>query len=845
MSNITKTEPLQRAERIEGSNEPVLPRVGQWYWMKTSEHVWFGEKPSEFSDEEKQERTAKAYTEASRTFAGAIRNLELKDAEDGKRLHFEGLVYVAELGSNYVAVENVRAGNSRRSWRVHLDELESELTLEPNAAELIAQYAGKARAAVAQYLAEVNEVTNRLGLGTAQQSLEAGTAGLVVASSNKPAEVYKSALVHAKEKTLPDLFKRIEEANELVGVWLAADVRPLKALARQLEPVLERVDARIFNVELYAGLTETSVCVRKGKPAEANEPLHLHQRRHYMDEESVFGYEAGGMDCRNLDDFDAWLARPHNLERVLPFPRSVVAFRIRRFDKDYEWKGGSWRDFVRFSLTLTGQKAADKVTYLYMRNGAQLHRLEVDEFSFEEQLFPDMEHQHLTGKLYVREKKWRNDGFEFITKDDYEVRQAKAALARAEYPKALARFEAVEKTWREKHRRVLSLDEHYTPKSLAPDASWKRWDVKLTNYARRALLMRCQGLTEEAAIKVEEAARNDDKPRLVKVRTGKDWTMVDLDEVELHASSRFGPARWAVRHRFGGWPEAGAKEAALEAVLPAAGLYAEWEPLAAACRAEVPACPMDPDAHNHRHSDSRPAHADWAPLDDSYIQLDDAMTDLQKKRDGHNRLVLILQGLLDRSKVFSPHPPWKLWEGDTSKALVLHYDTSRALAPSEEAPKFRALQAEANKGLKVGALIAGAQGAFYAAEYKKREKDVERRGRGAQWNRVENPGPGLIARVTAISRAKRTVTVKWTARRSYWNGRPDATQQKTLRIPFDEVFCVDGYEPGTMRKFFDDPRTRAEYLKWAPFLMAAEDFAAGKLSEGQVERGDNEVKVGR
>lgn len=50
VSNITKTEPLQRAERIEGSNEPVLPRVGQWYWMKTSEHVWFGEKPSELSD---------------------------------------------------------------------------------------------------------------------------------------------------------------------------------------------------------------------------------------------------------------------------------------------------------------------------------------------------------------------------------------------------------------------------------------------------------------------------------------------------------------------------------------------------------------------------------------------------------------------------------------------------------------------------------------------------------------------------------------------------------------------------------------------------------------------------
>lgn len=41
------------------------------------------------------------------------------------------------------------------------------------------------------------------------------------------------------------------------------------------------------------------------------------------------------------------------------------------------------------------------------------------------------------------------------------------------------------------------------------------------------------------------------------------------------------------------------------------------------------------------------------------------------------------------------------------------------------------------------------------------------------------------------------------------------------------LFNVDAYTPGDFRQFFEDPRTRAQYLKWAPYLLAAEEYHAG------------------
>lgn len=47
-----------------------------------------------------------------------------------------------------------------------------------------------------------------------------------------------------------------------------------------------------------------------------------------------------------------------------------------------------------------------------------------------------------------------------------------------------------------------------------------------------------------------------------------------------------------------------------------------------------------------------------------------------------------------------------------------------------------------------------------------------------------------------------------------------------------KLLNVSAYTPGDFKQFFADPRTRAEYLKWAPLLLAAEEFHAGNRTIG-------------
>jgi hypothetical protein len=45
---------------------------------------------------------------------------------------------------------------------------------------------------------------------------------------------------------------------------------------------------------------------------------------------------------------------------------------------------------------------------------------------------------------------------------------------------------------------------------------------------------------------------------------------------------------------------------------------------------------------------------------------------------------------------------------------------------------------------------------------------------------------------------------------------------KKLEIPAGALLNVSAYAPGDFKQFFNDPRTRADYLKWAPLLLVAE-----------------------
>jgi hypothetical protein len=292
------------------------------------------------------------------------------------------------IGSNYTNVESISMGEhgSRYTHRVHHDNFLSELTPEPNAEAIIAGNVDRYQHQMDSIMGRIKETTARLGV-VPMQSIEDrtgdGANALAVVSSQVDTDAYKNALILAKKETLPALFEEMKHASSNLTHWMKATSLPMMAAIGPMKDSIEAIDDRIYTIELYAGLTEDAVKVRDGDPAQTFEKLRVMQRRLYMDEECLANYTAGGIDIKSIGAFDQWIAEPENFERLLPFPRCMVAFRVRRFDKDREVE-----NLMDLLVNIQLQNA-DKFTYLYIRNGEQVWRVTCN-FEFEEKVFPDI-----------------------------------------------------------------------------------------------------------------------------------------------------------------------------------------------------------------------------------------------------------------------------------------------------------------------------------------------------------------------------------------------------------------------------------------------------------------------
>lgn len=643
-------------ERPDTERKPITsdaPEIGRWYWVN-------------------------------------------RDSDDDKREPERWLGCVVHVGSNYVEIHGPNADRyeSTRTRRVHFDGFWEICTFEPNADAVINGKIEEHKSESGKLMLEVQQLTALLGVTPRKGIADGGAQSEAQALSIRtgaPVEKYKKDLVKAKEKTLPDLFKQIEGQTALMGTWMKAKLIPMKAEAQILQGSIGRVEDRIFSVELYAGLVEEAEKIREGAPARDDERIRLMQRRCYMDEECLAGYETGGMDWKKIGDFDRWLSKPKNMNRILPFPRSMVAFRVRRYEKE------------RRAFTIAGvlenmaEAKADKLTFLYIRNGEQLFRMST-QIEFDERLFPDIDRAILgSGQaLYVKSRPHGLD--DIITEGEYQER---------------IRIEAMD-------------DEEY------------------------------------------EKLKDSDK--------------------------RF-------THR------------------------------------------------RHWRFDNTAEH--FFPFTPSNVYYDDANKILDDERKKHNRLVLILQGILDRSPMVHPHPPWQLWTVEGFNAGVeLIYDDSRALAPAGGKPDFEAYRARLNAHLRAGSLTVGQEVAWEMREAIRYNQQRENAGEThyhdyERYRPHGDPGPGRIAKVVRYKKASGACVYEWERTRRRGN-QPREVPAK-LMTGEENVLNIDAYKPGDFHIFFDDPRTRLEYLQWAPLLIEAEECHAGNrelkpnpvtLAEGPVRQKD-------
>jgi hypothetical protein len=589
-----------------------------------------------------------------------------------------------KIGSNFVEIHtphNPKGGHG--SIRIHLDNFDEYLRYEPNPSAVIGAKVVQHQSAISGHLKEIRGIMARLGMTNYlmldNKQNETGTA-LATLSQQPDVSAYKKSLIKAKDKELPKLFKAIEEDSKELGRWMAAESMPMIAAKEGLEQSIEDIEDRIFNVSLYAGLTEKVKQITDGDPAPADAKLHVMQRRLYMDEECLMDYKAGGIDFNSIGEFDKWLSKRHNRDRVLPFPRCLVAMRVRREAKEREWDGSLLDAFINIRL-----KEADKITFLYIRNGDCLYRLNCD-LEFDEMIFPDSSIFDPSEPMMVNMFGSRPDKFMSVRQYEAEIR---------EYEERKAVFDKFEK-------------EH--PKNKH-NPHW--------NYER------------------------------------------------------------GFRQR------------------------------------------------------------DWEKFDTENLYYDECVEALHAIIKKYNRVALIIQGLFDRSEILHPHPPVKTWtpEGFES-AIELVFDSSNVLTYWEP-PDFEEYRAKCNASLGKDSIVVGQEDYWLRVEAKKENARRDRDWRDRSGHRVTrfwprgNNGPGHVSRIEIWAPRARRATFKWT-RKGRWS--PYGGEKKyvsSISVPASQLFNISAYTKGDYRLFFQDPRSREKYIKWAPFLLAAEDYLGGEIQLGK------------
>jgi hypothetical protein len=380
------------AEEIEPEDD--TPEVGEWYEMEVSEDVTRTDSdPHCLSDDFFDCDGPVVKTEVVRETS--------EDHWETVSVTRRVLVCVTRVGSNYAKVESVKG----HSWRIHFDDFHDECTRVHDADARISMGVAFWRRELEDASKMVSALMGEIGLSGRQ--LAPATQALAVSVGNKAADEYKGELARVKE-TLPSLYERMKDAGKEMGRWMAARAIPLKADNNALQRQVDAIDRRLFAVDLYCGLSEDAEMVRDGSPAAYAEPLHVFQGLRFMDEEAIAYYVAGGITFDSLGDFDAWVGSTEHFDRLFPFPRSAVAFRVRR--KAHAYEGVS--SFVRVLL-----QQRDEATFLYIRNGDQLWRV-TTEIKFGSRLYPDREHSKFSfgDALYCTKEG------DIITKAEYDDR---------------------------------------------------------------------------------------------------------------------------------------------------------------------------------------------------------------------------------------------------------------------------------------------------------------------------------------------------------------------------------------------------------------------------------------
>ena len=369
---------VPQEETQKQSRQFIEPQIGQWYWVKDR-------------DEEAD---------------------FMKGSPDPEHPWF---AIVHEIGSNYVEFRSPSHYGENYD-RIHFDELDEKAIFEPDPDKVLDENCKFYNKRIQSNLKEIQNVCQSLGVAPqkAVESNESNQPGLVPVTSNIDAKVYKKDLIEAKEKVLPELNDKIEKDQKYLKRVMSYKALEMKAMVGSLSSVIKVIDKRIFSVTLYAGISEEVELVKEGASAGIDDKVHIMQRRLYMDEECLLNYQHGGMEFKDINEFDKWLSEEPNFSRCLPFSKCIVTFKVRKISKN-RFGDDIYQRLINLELEMQ-----DKRTFMYIRNGEKLYRMCTD-LDFGEMIFPNITDFDPQAPKMI--KAWGTSIRDILTVKDWEFRR--------------------------------------------------------------------------------------------------------------------------------------------------------------------------------------------------------------------------------------------------------------------------------------------------------------------------------------------------------------------------------------------------------------------------------------
>lgn len=182
----------------------------------------------------------------------------------------------------------------------------------------------------------------------------------------------KSGELAAMKAEIEAMKSKMEARKEELMAILRQKMDEMEAQKEKLEDQIYLLDSQIFAIRCYAGETVNFATIRTGKPAPGSEPVVVHQKLRFLDEELGKLASLYTIQWEDLHLFEEFLKHsPIALDTFAPNQRCIVLVRLSRTGKELgrdNSENGTYQNLLKAYDYYHGQTIG-----ILIRNGENLY----------------------------------------------------------------------------------------------------------------------------------------------------------------------------------------------------------------------------------------------------------------------------------------------------------------------------------------------------------------------------------------------------------------------------------------------------------------------------------------